>query len=151
MRRIRHFRSELSQLFSKEIDLGPFEIRLYWDRIGDRRTYEVIALEPNPAGESRETVHPHVRGEQLCEGDGRASIDRALRAGRLLDFFQIVSRILATYNSGSACPTLSDCKGCPCADCGDVVCEDDAYGCDRCSDSLCRECLSSCVRCDSLC
>ncbi|HEV8068976.1 MAG TPA: hypothetical protein VGP76_14665 [Planctomycetaceae bacterium] len=135
----------------EEIDLGPFEIGLHWDRIGERRPYEVIALNPNPAGESSETKHPHVKGEQLCEGDGRLSIDRALRAGRLLDFFQIVSRILDTYNPGSAYVSLSNWSGSPCADCGDTVCDGDQYGCDRCGDLLCRDCLSSCVRCDALC
>jgi hypothetical protein len=135
----------------EEIDLGPFEIGLHWDRIGERRPYEVVALNPNPAGESSETKHPHVKGEQLCEGDGRLSIDRALRAGRLLDFVQIVSRILDTYNSGSAYVSLSHWNGSPCADCGDVVCEDDQYTCDRCGDRLCRECLSSCARCDAIC
>jgi hypothetical protein len=135
----------------EEIDLGPFEIRLHWDRIGERRPYEVVALEPNPAGESSETTHPHVKGEQLCEGDGRVSIDRALRSGRLLDFFQIVSRILDTYNSGSAYVSLSHWNGSPCADCGDVVCDNDQYTCDRCGDRLCRECLSSCTRCDGIC
>jgi hypothetical protein len=135
----------------EEIDLGPFEIRLHWDRVGERRPYEIVALEPNPAGESSETTHPHVRGEQLCEGDGRVSIDRALRAGRLLDFFQIVSRILDTYNSGSAYVSLSNWSGSPCADCGDAVCDGDQYTCDRCGDLLCRECLSSCAKCDAIC
>jgi hypothetical protein len=135
----------------EEIELGPFEIRLHWDRIGDRRPYEVVAREPNPAGESSDTTHPHVRGDQLCEGDGRAAIDRALRAGRLLDFFQIVSRILDTYNSGSAYVSLSHWNGSPCADCGDSVCDDDQYACDRCGDLLCRDCLTSCVRCDAIC
>jgi hypothetical protein len=135
----------------EEIELGPFEIQLHWGRIGDRRPYEVVALEPNPAGESSETTHPHVMNEQLCEGDGRVSIDRALRAGRLLDFFQIVSRILDTYNSGSAYVSLSDWNGNPCADCGAVVSEDDEYSCDRCGDRLCHDCPSSCVRCEALC
>jgi hypothetical protein len=135
----------------KEIDLGPFEIRLHWDRIGERRPYEVVALEPNPAGESSDTTHPHVKGEQLCEGDGRVSIDRALRAGRLLDFYQIVSRILDTYNSGSAYVSLSNWNGSPCADCGDTVCDADQYACDRCGDLLCRECLTSRARCDAIC
>jgi hypothetical protein len=135
----------------EEIDLGPFEIRLHWDRIGERRPYEVVAREPNPAGESSETTHPHVKGEQLCEGDGRVSIERALRAGRLLDYFQIVSRILDTYNSGSAYVSLSNWNGSPCADCGDSVCDDDQYTCDRCGDLLCRECLSSCARCNAIC
>jgi len=135
----------------EEIDLGAFEIRLHWDRIGERRPYEVVALEPNSAGESSETTHPHVKGEQLCEGDGRVPIDRALRAGRLFDYFQIVSRILDTYNPGSAYVSLSNWNGSPCADCGDSVCEDDQYTCDHCGDLLCRECLSSCDRCDTIC
>ncbi len=84
----------------EEMDLGPIEIRLHWDRIGERRPYDVVALSPNPSRESSDTTHPHVRGEQLCEGDGRLSIERALRTGRLLDFFQIVTRILNTYNAG---------------------------------------------------
>jgi len=42
----------------EEIDLGPFVIRLHLDRIGERRPYEVVALAPNPAGESSETTHP---------------------------------------------------------------------------------------------
>jgi hypothetical protein len=135
----------------EEIDLGPFEIRLHWNRIGERRPYEVVALKPNPAGESSETTHPHVKGEQLCEGDGRVPIDRALRAGRLLDAFQIVSQILDTYNSCSAYVSLSNWNGSPCADCGDAVCDGDQYACDRCGDLLCRECLSSCARCDAIC
>ncbi|HEV3300644.1 MAG TPA: hypothetical protein VG055_13435 [Planctomycetaceae bacterium] len=135
----------------EEIDLGPFEIRLHWDRVGERRPYEVVAREPNPAGESSETTHPHVRGEQLCEGDGRVSIERALRAGRLLDAFQIVSRILDTYNSGSAYVSLSNWSGSPCADCGAVVGDDDRFTCEYCDDPICRECLSSCGRCDAFC
>jgi hypothetical protein len=135
----------------EEIGLGPFEIRLHWDRIGERRPYEVVALEPNPARESGDTTHPHVRGEQLCEGDGQMSIERALQAGRLLDFFQVVSRILDTYNSSSAYVSLSGWDGSPCADCGDLLGEDDEYACDHCGDMLCRECLTACERCDAIC
>ncbi len=135
----------------EEIALGAFEIRLHWDRIGERRPYEVVALSPNPAGESSDTTHPHVKGDQLCEGDGQAAIAQALRTGRLLDFFQLVSRILDTYNSSSAYVSLSEWNGSPCADCGAVLGEDDQYSCDRCSDLQCRDCLSSCVRCDALC
>ncbi len=68
----------------ENIELGTFEVRLHWKRIGERRCYEVVAREPNPAGESSETTHPHVRGEQLCEGDGRAS-DRSFPPIRTAD------------------------------------------------------------------
>jgi hypothetical protein len=135
----------------EDVNLGPFEIRLHWDRIGDRRTYRVIALNPNPAGESSDTTHPHVKGEQLCEGDGRPAIENALRSGRLLDFFQLVSRILETYNAGSAYVALSEWNGSRCSDCGDVVSDEERYTCDRCGDSLCHDCLDSCARCESFC
>jgi hypothetical protein len=135
----------------EEIELGPFEIRLHWDRIGERRPYQVVALNPNPAGESSDTTHPHVKGDQLCEGDGQVAIAQALRKGRLLDFFQIVSRILETYNGGSAYVSLSEWNGTPCTDCGAVTGEDDRYTCEFCHDSICQECLSSCARCESFC
>ncbi len=135
----------------EEISLGSFEIRLHWDRIGERRPYKVIALSPNPAGESSDTTHPHVKGNQLCEGDGQAAIAQALRTGRLLDFFQLVSRILDTYNSGSAYVSLAEWNGSPCAGCGAILGDDDQYSCDRCSDLQCRDCLSSCVCCEALC
>jgi hypothetical protein len=135
----------------EEIALGSFQIRLHWDRIGERRPYEVVALNPNPAGESSDTTHPHVKRDQLCEGDGQPAIAQALRTGRLLDFFQLVSRILDTYNAGSAYVSLSEWNGSPCADCGAVLGEEDQYSCDRCSDLQCRDCLSSCARCDALC
>jgi len=135
----------------EEIGFGPFEIRLHWDRIGERPPYDAIALDPNPARESSDTTHPHVKGERLCEGDGQMAIDRALRAGRLCDFFQIVSRILSTYNSASAYVSLSDWEGVPCNGCGDMLREDDTSACERCSDLLCRNCLIFCERCDALC
>jgi hypothetical protein len=63
-----------------EIDLGPFEIRLHWDRIGDRRPYEVVALEPNPSGESRDGAPARQGGPTLRRrGQG---IDRSGPANR---------------------------------------------------------------------
>jgi hypothetical protein len=135
----------------EEIGLGRFEIQLHWDRIGERRPYDVVALDPNPARESSDTTHPHVKGERLCEGDGQMAIDRALRGGRLGDFFQIVSRILSTYNFASAYVSLSDWEGLPCNGCGDLLHEDDEAACARCCDVLCRNCLICCERCDRLC
>jgi hypothetical protein len=135
----------------EEITLGRFEIQLHWDRIGERHPYDVVALDPNRAGESSDTTHPHVKGERLCEGDGQLAIDRALRSGRLGDFFQIVNRILNTYNPGSAYVSLSDWEGQPCTGCGDLLREDDETACARCSDVLCRNCLICCERCDRLC
>lgn len=133
------------------IGMGPFEIRLSWDRIAERHAYAVVATEPNPARTSDDTTHPHVRSEALCEGDGQMPIERALRAGRLLDFFQIVKGILNTYNPGSAYVSLSDWDGIACSDCGETIDPDDVSECDRCAGSMCQICSISCPRCDARC
>jgi hypothetical protein len=132
----------------EDIALGPFEIRLHWQRIGEGRCYEVIAIEPNPARESQDVTHPHVRDEHLCEGDGQEAIRRALVAGRLSDFFQIVAQILNTYNGGSAYVSLSDWEGIACSDCGRFVSDDDRSSCERCDNDLCIECLEPCAGCE---
>jgi hypothetical protein len=132
------------------IDLGPFEIRLFWDRIGERHSYAVVSTEPNAARTSDETTHPHVRAEELCEGEGQMPMEKALRAGRLLDFFQIVHRILNTYNAESAYVSLSDWDGITCSDCGELVDSDDVSRCDRCDALLCEICSITCPRCEAL-
>jgi len=133
----------------EDVDLGPFEIRLHWKRIGEHRSYNVVALEPNPAAQSSDTAHPHVRSEQLCEGDGQEAIRRALLSGRLSDFFQIVTQILNTYNGGSAYASLSEWEGIACDDCGQFVSEDDRSFCERCERDLCLDCLDACESCES--
>jgi hypothetical protein len=133
----------------ENIDLGPFEIRLHWKRIGERRCYDVVALEPSPAAQSSDVTHPHVRSEQLCEGDGQEAIRRALLSGRLSDFFQIVTQILKTYNGGSAYASLSEWEGSACDDCGQFVSEDDRSFCERCERDLCLDCLDACESCES--
>jgi hypothetical protein len=133
----------------EDIDLGPFEIRLHWNRIGEHRCYDVVALEPNPARESSDVTHPHVRSEQLCEGDGQEAIRRALLSGRLSDFFQIVAQTLHTYNGGSAYASLSEWEGRGCDDCGQFVSDDDRSICERCDRDLCLDCLDACESCES--
>jgi hypothetical protein len=113
------------------------------------RCYEVIALEPNPAAESRDISHPHVRNQLLCEGDGQEAIRRALFSGRLSDFFQIVTQILNTYNGGSAYASLSEWEGTACEDCGRFVSEDDRSFCERCDRGLCLDCLECCGGCEA--
>jgi hypothetical protein len=131
------------------IDLGPFEIRLHWNRIGERRCYKVVALEPNPARASSDVTHPHVQGGRLCEGEGQEAVGRALLSGRLSDFFQIVTQILNTYNGGSAYASLSEWEGTACDDCGRFVSEDDRSFCECCERDLCLECLDACESCES--
>jgi hypothetical protein len=134
--------------------LGPFEIRLHWDRIrsGEADTYCVVALDPRPSATRDDVTHPHVRQEELCEGDGRQPIRRALAEGRLLDFFLIVSNLLRSYNAASPFVSLVDWFATSCADCDSLVDDEGRYTCSKCESSLCDECQRPCANCgDSFC
>ena len=136
------------------IYLGPFEIRLHWDRIrsGGADAYQVVALDPRPSATRDDVTHPHVRQEELCEGEGRQPIRRALAEGRLLDFFLLVSNLLQSYNAESPFVALADWFAESCADCGSLVDEEDRYVCTECDSSLCDECQRQCSNCgDSFC
>jgi hypothetical protein len=132
-----------------EVFLGPFQIRLEWQHIGQSsQPYRVVALDPHPATKSNEITHPHVQDERLCEGDGRAAIAAALAEGRLFDFFLLVSQLLHNYGRGSAYVELDHWDGEPCSDCGSYVDEDDRYYCHRCDTVLCDGCSHTCQGCD---
>ena len=132
----------------EDIDLGRFEIVLDWGLLGGSMPCEVIALDPNQAASNSDTTHPHVQGNQLCEGDGRMPIRRALAEGRLFDFFLLVRQILQSYNPASAYVSLEQWNGIECRDCGRLVDEDDRECCDECGAELCYECVTRCGSCD---
>jgi hypothetical protein len=129
------------------IDLGPFRIRVSLDWMGEPSPYEVLALEPNPAADSSLVVHPHVQGETLCEGDGKAAIRRASEQGRIFDLCVIVRQILQTYHSGSADVPLSRWQGHECHDCARRAPDDESTTCARCEEDLCHDCAESCSVC----
>lgn len=131
-----------------DFDLGPFEIRLHIQQLGIQPPYEVIALEPHRPASNSSLTHPHVQHDHLCEGDGRQAIARALEEGRLGEFFLLVAQILQTYNADSAYCSLGAWDGSPCADCDELVDDDDLSSCDRCNCRLCDGCSRSCTRCD---
>ena len=134
------------------VELGRFRIVVALDCLGEASPYEIVALDPNPAAESSETVHPHVQGEALCEGEGRVAIRRASEQGRVYDLCVLVRQILETYNPGSAYVPLSRWSNCPCEDCGTRVGSDDLTFCRRCESDLCRDCAMACGGCqESVC
>ena len=133
------------------IDLGPFEIMLAWESLQGLGPREVRALDPNPAASSSDTTHPHVRDQSLCEGDGRPAIRRALRQGRVLDFFVLTRQILRTYRSDSAFVALADWVGLRCSDCECAMAADDSTFCEHCESDLCYECSRSCHACGRTC
>ena len=132
----------------EEVELGPFEIRLRWDRIGHIHPYRTCALEPYRPSHDDEVTHPHVRKDVLCEGDGMAAIKAALLDGRLLDFFALVRQILCTYNDASAYVSLHRWSGVACIDCGCTMDPEEHGLCERCDEGLCGDCSTLCSACD---
>jgi hypothetical protein len=132
------------------VDLGPFEIQLTWARLFERDPlpYRILAKDPHPAESRASVTHPHVMDELLCEGDGKYAIRRALREGRLLDFFTLVANILRTYNSSSPFVELAVWQGTSCSDCGRRVCDEESYSCQRCGEVVCGDCESLCGHCE---
>jgi hypothetical protein len=128
--------------------LGPFDICLWWERIGVRHAYEVIAKDPQRPCRDEEVTHPHVRSNLLCEGDATLPIKAALAGGRLLDFFVLVHQTLQTYNSGSPYVAVEEWNGIRCPDCGYSMDEDSACRCEACDSQLCSECTMYCRSCD---
>lgn len=128
--------------------LGPFEIRLELRRPLHAAPYRVIALDPHPAANRDGVTHPHVSDEVLCEGEGQAAIRQALAQGRLLDFFEIVRRLLKTYNLESAFVELALWDGEDCSDCGESARPEDRYECQRCESVTCIDCATTCGACE---
>ena len=137
----------------EDIPLGRFRIVLNWtDIAAPYPPYCVVALDPHPAAGCEAWVHPHLDGETLCAGDGRAAIARALAEGRVYDFFVIVRQVLNTYNSGGAYMPLEEWHGEQCGDCGDRMPASEIRSCEDCPEKMCGDCRSFCDDCErSLC
>jgi hypothetical protein len=135
----------------QDIRLGPFSIRLHWERLAKKRdasAFDVVAKEPNAAAGDFSCTHPHVRGAALCAGDAAFPIANALNEGRLGDAFQLINSVLHTYNPGSAYVDLDSWDGVGCADCGQTTSSDDLYCCEHCGHDYCNDCTRLCDRCD---
>jgi hypothetical protein len=137
----------------EDVDLGPFRIRLNWDRlVGETGapSFDLEALEPNPSASNEDVPHPHVSNGGLCAGDGTHAMARALQQGRLADAFLLVRHILTTYNPSSAYVSLDDWSGSECQECGRTVSGEQSWPCQGCLDTFCAECAHDCVVCDTV-
>ena len=135
----------------EDIYLGRFQIKLRLDRIGSPHAdddFEVVALDPNPAGGNSEVTHPHVSGGRLCQGDATGPIRLALEQGRLVDFFQLVHSVLRTYNPDSPFVRLDAWDGVCCSECGANISREETSYCEACGDDYCHECSSCCQDCN---
>ena len=71
-----------------KICLGAFAIDFKKGRHGlSIQSFEIVALNPEPACTDSEVTHPHVKDGELCAGDAKVPIRAALEAGRLTDAF----------------------------------------------------------------
>ena len=139
----------------QHVRLGAFRIELSWNvspvpsgvPAAPLFEFDVVAVDPHPAGTDDSHPHPHVDGTTLCVGDGRRPIQLALKQLRLFDFFELVRQILTTYNPGSAYVALEDWDSVECRDCGDQVRSSTARSCDDCCGTVCEDCVSVCRDC----
>lgn len=134
--------------------LGRFRIVLDLSRLNDRYqqplyAVRTVAIDPNPAGTEPAVTHPHVRDDVPCLGDACLPVRNALIEGRLLDAFQLIDRVLHTYNDGSAYVQLEDWSGAACEECDRIASSDDLSSCDNCGCRLCEDCCYCCDRCSS--
>ncbi|MEO8493894.1 MAG: hypothetical protein ABI614_02410 [Planctomycetota bacterium] len=135
------------EIVIEDLHFGQFAIVLECNQVGDVSPYRVEATDANPASGSSQTTHPHVQNDTLCEGEGRVPIERALRQGRLFDFFLIVRQILENYNPDSAYVRIADWHGLTCQDCGSSMDEEERDTCFGCETDLCNDCSNGCQRC----
>jgi hypothetical protein len=133
------------------VPLGPFDIVLDGANLDARSPYRIVARAPHYPTVDDTVPHPHVRDDELCEGDAAAPLRRALRERRLFDFFTIVAQTLGTYNASSAFVRLDEWSGITCRGCGDHCDPEDSSSCQRCSCDLCDDCGSCCDACEHLC
>jgi hypothetical protein len=135
----------------EEIHLGRFSLRLHWPRLAHRADVgciDIVALDPNPAGENEDVPHPHVRDGQLCAGEATLPLKKALEEGRLIDAFHMIRSVLETYNPDSAHVSLSQWDGFSCWGCGSSTDRDESYFCESCAHDVCSDCTSFCKECD---
>lgn len=143
-------RVEIPPLTLRDVYLGPFAIdfRLK-DGSPSSGDFEIVALDPQPASTDSELFHPHVKEGELCAGDAKVPLKKAVVDGRLSDAFLMIRATLQTYNQHSAYITLDKWLGVTCSDCSETVDPEDSYTCESCHCTLCSHCISSCSSCSS--
>ena len=149
----------------EDIELGAFKITLKCDY---PISYNVEAINPNPAANDSSVTHPHLMGRTLCEGESALPIRAAIKQARIYDFFTIVDGLLNTYTEGEAYAEIDGWNGEQCSGCGESMsgarftcecCESDGQFCRSCMNTcnncannfICTECMNTCSCGESIC
>jgi hypothetical protein len=130
-----------------EIDLGRFQLVWNWSRRGEGGELTVIALEPKCCTARADVTHPHLLEETLCVGEAASALRLAVDTGRLFDYFEIVERVLRTYNPGGAYIALSEWYGTACTGCDETSDPEDLSRCEQCAEPFCACCQTKCSAC----
>jgi hypothetical protein len=141
-------RVETPSITLENICLGAFAIEMVKeDSELSMQCIQIVALDPEPANTDPDVVHPHVKNGELCTGDAKVPIRKALESGRVTDAFLLILSTLQTYNHRSAYVTLAQWHGINCSSCSRTSSSEDSFHCHRCQCALCDECYSSCTSC----
>jgi hypothetical protein len=132
-------------IFGK-LNLGNFIFQLSLARLcRDGPNIRCIARTPNPPWYDESITHPHVRFDKLCTGRYEQRVDDLISAGYIYEYFQMLHRILLTYNAKSPYARLDIWNGYRCVECGNIGRhESQCYKCDR---HICKDCLIYCEYC----
>ena len=138
-----------------KVCLGQFKIILKFVALenGSRhKTYHIESTRGQQyASKQGRYIHPHIDNGNgtLCAGEGGSAIAQALNSNRIVDFFEIVTSILSTYNGESPYFPLEQWYKLPCHGCNEFYDEDDLVGCEKHPQSLyCIHCTTSCHCCE---
>jgi hypothetical protein len=103
------------------------------------------AVTPNRPSDDDEHTHPHVRGNEVCIGNGRGPLDKAITQARLQDCFEIVRSVLSTYNGADPFAPIIKWTGMRCKNC-DAYYESEEAGstCNKCERTYCENCVAQC-------
>ena len=151
----------------EEYDLGRYSIEcVISDYPSVRISSEKFKL--------REYIHPHVKNRNLCLGEARLPLNKAMRDGRILDAALIVKATMNTYNDRDCYTYLErlieyrePCRNCGASGVrlgrlnGALYCSNCIKQCTQCgtqyvlgqtpfNSALCRRCCRRCIICGEL-
>lgn len=122
------------------VDLGKFRICL------NLNSGKLIINSLNKIESSGGFYHPHVKGGELCFGDGDFQAVEALSSGKLEDYFVTIETILNTYNHDSPHESLTEWynpdhdEEFECDECGEWTPLDNRIDCPVCGGLWCNSC-----------
>ncbi len=145
-----------SQTIEVEVNLGKFQVQLPIPLIGSRgaQAFRAIALDPiyPVVPGTGQLSHPHINAA-ICFGNNEKPIRSLLRNGLIFEAFEMLVRLLNTYDHGNPFAPLQywsrEWALVRCVNCGEDVQRPDARacGCDDGPHLHCRDCYLSCRQC----